>query len=103
MERGVLPPVRRHRGAVDRVDGTVRPRAVSGGDVLAVEQHQGVVLLPLPDHDHAVELDRAEEGQHASTAAPFAASLSPLPIQTPRGSLPPPSLAPAPYPGSGKG
>ena len=47
---------------IDR-DVDLRRRAVA--DLLAVVEHRRLVLLALPDHHHAVHLDRLEHEAHA--------------------------------------
>src|SRR5690625_3134131 len=57
-------------GAVDRIDRDVDvgPGAVT--DALAVEQHGGLVLLALADHDGAVHPDGVHEGAHRIDGGP---------------------------------
>src|SRR5699024_7217876 len=61
---GVRAPLGHQGGAVDRVHGDVDLRAVAGADVLTVEQHRGLVLLALADHDHAVHVHGVDELAH---------------------------------------
>ncbi len=62
--KSVLSARRSERCAVDRVDRDVALRPGSGAHDLAVEEHRGVVLLSLADHDPPLERDGAEEGAH---------------------------------------
>ena len=57
-------PERGRGGAVDRIDGDVGRRGRAVPDALAVEEHGGVVLLPLADDDDAVHGDRLEDDPH---------------------------------------
>ena len=61
---GVGHPLRGQRGAVDRVDGDVALGPVAVADLLAVEQHRGVVLLALADDDRAAHADGADQHPH---------------------------------------
>ncbi len=62
---GVRAALGHQGGAVHRVDGDVHVGALTGADVLAVEQHRGFVLLALTDDDHAVHLDGVDHGTHS--------------------------------------
>ena len=61
---GVGHPLGGQRGAVDRVDGHVALGPLAGADLLAVEQHRGVVLLALADHDRAAHADGGDQHPH---------------------------------------
>jgi hypothetical protein len=61
---GVVHPLGRQGRAVDRVDRDVALRPGAVADLLAVEQHRGVVLLALADHHDAFHLDRRDHLPH---------------------------------------
>src|SRR5262249_49808757 len=63
------------RGAVDRVDRDVDLGTGAVADVLAVEQHRGVVLLTLPDHDDATHRYRIDKSAHRVDRGAVAALL----------------------------
>ena len=62
---GVAPTQGGEGGAVDRVDGHVGFRTRTVAYPLTVEQHRGVILLALADHDDTVHLDGADEAAHS--------------------------------------
>ena len=61
---GVGHALGREGRAVDRVDRDVDLGAGAVADLLAVEEHRGVVLLALADDDRAAHLDGGDEGAH---------------------------------------
>ncbi len=52
------------RGAVHRVDGDVALGTFARADLLAVEEHGGLVLLALADDDDATHRHRADQSSH---------------------------------------
>src|SRR5699024_8060453 len=60
--QGVVVPERGEAGAVDRVHRDVDVGAVAVAHGLAVEQHRGLVLPALADHDGAVHAHGVHEG-----------------------------------------
>src|SRR5206468_11685232 len=50
--------------ALERVDGDVDLRSSAAADLLAVEEHRRLVLLPLADHHDAVHRDGVEHPAH---------------------------------------
>jgi hypothetical protein len=61
---GVVHALGSQGGAVDGVDRDVALGAGAVADLLAVEEHRGVVLLALADHDHAAHLDGRDHLPH---------------------------------------
>ena len=57
-------PERRQARALERIDRDVDLGRGAVADLLAVEQHRGLVLLPLADHDDAVHRHRVEHVAH---------------------------------------
>ena len=49
---------------LERVDGDVDLRPGAVADLLAVEEHRRLVLLPLADHDDAAHRDRVDHEAH---------------------------------------
>ena len=68
--QGVGLAPRDQAGAVDRVDRHVDGGRAAGAEVLAVVEHRRLVLLPLADHDDAVEVDRVEHQAHRVDGGP---------------------------------